>query len=127
MVDFGTRLRKLRKSKRITLDKLSQDLGMSKITVCRYEYNQTDPKLSYLKDIADYFDTSVDFLIEDRENYKLNQFVRTLAGKLERIGFNFEAMSLEEKEALADLLVLSVKQIIEKQNIVQKIKIKSTD
>ena len=125
MVDFGTRLRKLRKSKRITLDKISQDLGMSKITICRYEYNQTDPKLSYLKDIANYFDTSVDYLVEDREDYKLNLFVRTLAAKLQRIGFDFEAMSLEEKEALADLLVLYVKQALESKSIINKIK--STD
>lgn len=58
------RLRELRKSKRISQLKLALDLNTSQNTISRYETGEREPGLNDLIKIADYFNVSVDYLLE---------------------------------------------------------------
>lgn len=60
---FTERLNKLIKENRITKYKLAKDLGLNKQTVIFWCDGVTEPKMSGLKMLAEYFDVSADYLI----------------------------------------------------------------
>ena len=57
------RIQELRNEKRISQVALSMRLNVSQKTVSAYENGKNEPSISVLKQMADIFDTSVDYLI----------------------------------------------------------------
>lgn len=49
------------------------DLNMSQNTISRYENGEREPGLEELVRIADYFNVSIDYLLERTENPKMSQ------------------------------------------------------
>ena len=64
------RLRELRKAKGISQLKLAMDLNTNQNTISRYETGEREPGIAELIALADYFDVSIDYLLEqtDRPN-----------------------------------------------------------
>lgn len=62
---IGETLRSLRKSKHITLDKMSEDLGINKGTLSKYENNINSPKAEILADIARYYNVTTDYILNN--------------------------------------------------------------
>ena len=58
------RLRELRKHQNITQLKLAMDLGLNQNTISRYETGEHEADYKTLILIADYFDVSIDYLLE---------------------------------------------------------------
>ena len=58
------RLKELRKERGITQLKLAMDLGLNQNTVSRYETGAREADYKTLISLADYFDVSVDYLLE---------------------------------------------------------------
>lgn len=58
------RLRELRKKRNITQLKLALDLNMSQNTISRYETGEREAGYAELIRIADYFNVSIDYLLE---------------------------------------------------------------
>lgn len=58
------RLKELRQSRNITQLKLAMDLNMSQNTVSRYETGQREAGYRELIAIANYFNVSLDYLLE---------------------------------------------------------------
>lgn len=58
------RLKELRKEKGISQLKLAMDLNTSQNTISRYETGEREPGIAELIKIADYFNVSVDYLLE---------------------------------------------------------------
>lgn len=58
------RLKELRKSKGISQLKLALDLSTSQNTISRYETGEREPGIHELIMIADYFNVSLDYLLE---------------------------------------------------------------
>lgn len=58
------RLKELRKAKNISQLKLAMDLNTNQNTISRYETGEREPGISDLIKIADYFDVSLDYLLE---------------------------------------------------------------
>ena len=67
------RLKKLRKVKNISQLKLALDLNMSQNTISRYETSEREPGLNELIKIADYFNVSIDYLLERTDNPEINK------------------------------------------------------
>ena len=67
------RLKELRKARYVTQLKLALDLNMSQNTISRYETGEREPGLTELIKLADYFDVSVDYLLERTENPHINK------------------------------------------------------
>jgi transcriptional regulator with XRE-family HTH domain len=63
LVTFGERLKEVRNSRNITLEKLAEDLETTKATLSRYENNLREPKVDFLNKVADYFQVSIDYLL----------------------------------------------------------------
>ena len=67
------RLKYLRKKKRISQLKLAIDLNMNQNSISRYENGQRQADYETLIAFADYFDVSIDYLLERTENPKMNK------------------------------------------------------
>lgn len=64
------RLRELRKARGISQLKLALDLSTNQNTISRYETGEREPGIVELIALADYFDVSVDYLLERTDNPK---------------------------------------------------------
>ncbi|MBQ7794431.1 MAG: helix-turn-helix transcriptional regulator [Clostridia bacterium] len=58
------RLREIRKARGISQLKLAMDLNTNQNTISRYETGEREPGIKELINIADYFNVSVDYLLE---------------------------------------------------------------
>ena len=62
------RLKELRKAKKVSNLKLAFDLNMNQNTISRYETGEREADYASLIKIADYFDVSIDYLLERTDN-----------------------------------------------------------
>ncbi len=62
------RLKEIRRSKGISQLKLAMDLNTNQNTISRYETGDREPGIGELIKIADYFNVSVDYLLERTDN-----------------------------------------------------------
>ena len=67
------RLKELRQSRGISQLKLAMDLSVNQNTISRYENSEREADYSTLIKIADYFDVSIDYLLERTDNPELNR------------------------------------------------------
>ena len=67
------RLKELRKQKHISQIKLAMDLSVSQNTISRYEQGEREAGYDMLVKIADYFNVSVDYLLERTDNPERNR------------------------------------------------------
>ncbi len=67
------RLKEIRKSKGISQLKLAMDLNTNQNTISRYETGEREPGITELINIADYFNVSVDYLLERTNNPNINK------------------------------------------------------
>jgi repressor LexA len=62
-MNFGHRLRQLRKEKHMTQAQLAQQFNLAESTISLYENNKRNPDYHVLLDIARFFNVSADYLI----------------------------------------------------------------
>lgn len=67
------RLRYLREQKKISQLKLAMDLNMNQNSISRYETGEHQADYETLIKFADYFDVSLDYLLERTDNPKINK------------------------------------------------------
>ena len=67
------RLREIRKGKNMSQLKLAMELHMNQNTISRYETGEREAGYAELISIADYFDVSIDYLLERTDNPKINK------------------------------------------------------
>ena len=67
------RLKKLREDKGITQLKLAMDLNMNQNNISRYEKGTREVDYETLIKLADYFDVSIDYLLERTDNPVANK------------------------------------------------------
>lgn len=67
------RLKYLRKKNKISQLKLAMDLDMNQNSISRYENGQRQADYTALIAFADYFDVSIDYLLERTDNPKMNK------------------------------------------------------
>ncbi len=67
------RLKDLRKNRKISQLKLAMDLNMNQNSISRYENGEREADYATLIKFADYFDVSIDYLLERTDNPKTNK------------------------------------------------------
>lgn len=67
------RLSQLRKSRGISQLKLAMDLDMNQNSISRYETGEREADYATLIRLADYFDVSVDYLLERTDDPRMNR------------------------------------------------------
>lgn len=71
--DFFMRLKLLRKQKHMSQLSLAMKLNTTQMSISRYETGKREPDLKTLILIADFFDVSIDYLLERTDNPKMNK------------------------------------------------------
>ena len=99
-------LRVLRDEKGISQQKLADFLTLTQPSINKYENHNCEPDIATLCLMADYFETSVDFIvghttirrkIEETEEYALNDTEQEIIN-------TFRSLSKEEKECILTVL-----------------------
>lgn len=93
---FGEKLKNLRSKKGITQEKLANDLDIPESSIRRLEISDGIPRMDRLKQIAEYFGVTTDYLLGKelvKENTKKQKF-------LDEIDNAFDAMSEADQEHL---------------------------
>ena len=67
------RLKELRKSRGISQLRLGMELNMCQNTISRYETGEHEAGYAELIAIADYFNVSIDYLLERTDNPEINK------------------------------------------------------
>lgn len=67
------RLKTLRKKRRISQLKLAMDLNMNQNSISRYENGEREADYETLIRFADYFNVSIDYLLERTDNPEINR------------------------------------------------------
>ena len=67
------RLKELRIKRHISQVKLAMDLSMNQNSISRYENGEREADYKTLIQFADYFDVSIDYLLERTDNPKVNR------------------------------------------------------
>lgn len=60
---FAERLRELRQEKGLSMKQLAKELNTTDAAISNWENEINEPKISYLKSIAVYFNVSTDYLL----------------------------------------------------------------
>lgn len=63
LIDFANNLKQLREESGLTLRGLAEELNISKSALQQYESALSDPSMSVVRKISDYFDVEIDWLI----------------------------------------------------------------
>ena len=76
---LGERIAELRKAKGISQEELGDILSTSRQAISKWERGEADPDISRLKDLAVYFNVSIDYLLGyDVEAISVNHFIERL-------------------------------------------------
>lgn len=62
-MEFGARLKELRKSKNLSQMELAVRTGLSQSAIAKWELDITEPTASALIALSEFFDESVDYLL----------------------------------------------------------------
>ena len=64
---FAKKIRKLRESKGLTTRMLAEEIGISCGQISKYENDINEPTLSVLNKYKNYFNVTLDYLCDDKE------------------------------------------------------------
>lgn len=68
MSTFGERLRSLRRERGINQSDFAAQLGVSERALQNYETNEREPKLSFIRECAEYFGVNSAYLVGDSDD-----------------------------------------------------------
>ena len=71
------RLKELRRERRLSQLRLAMELGMNQNSISRYETGEREADYATLCLFADYFDVSIDYLLERTDKKEVNRYNRT--------------------------------------------------
>ena len=131
-MQFGERLKSLRKERDLTQQDIANVLGVGRATIAGYETKGKQPDYEKLNQLANYFNTSVDYLLgrtdiknpenKDKEMERLaNKEIKSVEDALEIIKFqdglmlNGKILNDEDKMLLANALQLGMKYVLEQE------------
>ncbi len=102
---FGDRLRELRKNKNLSQEQLGSILNVSANAVYSWENNRTQPSIEAIKQIAEYFNVTTDYLLnftqEDYDNIEKLKIALKEAGMW---NYDIDDMSKEDLEKAMDIV-----------------------
>ena len=90
--NFGARLKDLRLRAKLTQQQLGDIVHVSKVSISGYERGERSPDTETLRNLANYFEVSVDYLLNGKEGYqkewsnsfdKPNDLIRTVASHID--------------------------------------------
>lgn len=97
------RIKELRKEKKLSQEKLAEELGVQKLTIWRWEHDSSAMTVRTVKKVADYFGVSASYLLNLPEPEKENNFVIDTTVLKDKILKDIEKIDIAELERLKNL------------------------
>lgn len=95
---FAERLRELRRSRGLTQLELSERIGLAKSTIAGYEKGFRKPKVQTLNIMAEFFNTSADYIIGLTDNKIAKDPSQDLHKLLSSKDFHYKGTKLSNKD-----------------------------
>lgn len=107
MISIGQRIQELRKSKDMSQTKLAKKIGVSLTQLQRYENKGVQPPADVLRNLADTFNVSVDYLIYGNKDEKAQQSIKDneLLSQFKAI----EELDSKDRSTIKDLIDAVIK------------------
>lgn len=74
MQEFKERLKELREERGISMKELGLTIGVSDAAVCKWENGISEPKITYVLRLAQFFECSTDFLLGVTDDYVSSRY-----------------------------------------------------
>ena len=97
------RIKELRKEKKLSQEKLAEELGVQKLTIWRWEHDSSAMTVRTVKKVADYFGVSASYLLNLPEPEKENNLVIDTTVLKAKILKDIEKIDITELERLKNL------------------------
>lgn len=97
------RIKELRKEKKLSQEKLAEELGVQKLTIWRWEHDLSAMTVRTVKKVADYFGVSASYLLNLPEPEKENNLVIDTTVLKTKILKDIEKIDITELERLKNL------------------------
>ena len=96
------RLKSLRKEQGLSQQKLANELGISQQSINKYENHDVEPDIAMLRQMADYFQTTVDYLVghTDDPAKPLSSSTSVLTREEAGLISNYRQLSSDEKNSI---------------------------
>jgi len=118
LFNFGQKLKELRSEKSISSEQLAEALALSKSIIWSYELNKKEPNNTHLIKIADYFQVTVDYLL-DRENMMLNiNLQNPMDDIINKYIITIDNVQLSKDELLESIAYIKAKRIMNSENLI---------
>ena len=99
-------LRKIREKRNINQLKVAIDIGITQESISKYENNSAFPSREILIKLADYFNCSIDYLLNRTDNPNINKDkISKEDEKIENLIFRYKSLSDENKNKLEGCLL----------------------
>jgi len=104
-------LRKLREETKISQNKLADHLGLAQPQIHQYESGTFEPEIAMLKEFANFFNTSIDYIvghidikqrIEHTEGFALNENEAALIEKYRKLKNNAQSTIMNMLDTLLE-------------------------
>ncbi len=127
-MDFhiGTKIKKLRKARKLTLQDVARETGFSPALISQIENNNVSPPIATLSKIAKFFDVKMGHFFEEEEEEHKYEVVRKLDRRVvSRViskagtghGYTYEALSFRKRNKKMEPFVLTVSERAEEETL----------
>lgn len=112
-MNFPTRIRELRKERRLAQKSIADYLGITRQAIAAYENNKREPGYETLCKLADYFNVSTDYLLgrvgsKEVEAYTIGQNIKLIRGEA-----TYEEFATELGERFGTLILPDILKLYE--------------
>lgn len=98
---LGEKIALLRSQKKLTQERLAQALGISRASLAKYETNKNEPDLDTIRKIANFFDVSIDYLLDNTTSKKQSVDIKeALEDKNKKATWGGKELTDEQREKL---------------------------
>ncbi len=105
-MNLGKQLEYLIEERELTRKKVAEDLGIAASTLSSYITNHRQPDLDMMVRIADYFGTSVDFMLEHIPSKSVNKSTAIYQQRLMHLSQDFSVDQMELLNRMATSISL---------------------
>lgn len=115
---FKDRLRELRKSKGLSQAETARRLNINRITYSQYEMGRRHPDYETLNKIADFFGTSVDYLLGRKlsDEIEVIDIKEALESETKIATWEGKELTEEQRKALKEIFTVIRDRLLENQN-----------
>ncbi|PLX76987.1 MAG: Cro/Cl family transcriptional regulator [Desulfuromonas sp.] len=127
-MDFqiGSKIKKLRKARKLTLQDVARETGFSPALISQIENNNVSPPIATLSKIAKFFDVKMGHFFEEEEEERKYEIVRRLDRRVvSRViskagtghGYTYEALSFRKRNKKMEPFVLTIAERAEDETL----------